>query len=311
MVTTFQNNLQDKFVVTWELVPGRGAREKCQEVILDYAQQAAKGNKVDAISITDNPGGNPAILPDILGCEILKLGIEPLVHFTCKDKNRNQIESQLYALDRAGIRNVLVMTGDYAFNGFYGRPKPVFDLDVPQVLDLISQMNKGLQVPTPKGFTTLKSTNFFAGAAVSPFKATEAEQLMQYSKLAKKIKNGASFIITQVGYDARKFQEVLYIKNMIDKEIALIGNIFILTPGSARLMNQNKIPGCVVTDELLNEIQQEKSNPEAKLIRAAKLYAVLKGMGYSGVHIGGYNVSYEQVEFVIDRGEELSSIGKI
>ena len=37
---------------------------------------------------------------DFMGCEILKLGIEPLVHFTCKDKNRNQIESQLYALDQ-------------------------------------------------------------------------------------------------------------------------------------------------------------------------------------------------------------------
>jgi methylenetetrahydrofolate reductase (NADPH) len=34
--------------------------------------------------------------------EIVKLGIEPLVHFTCKDKNRNQIESELYALTGPG-----------------------------------------------------------------------------------------------------------------------------------------------------------------------------------------------------------------
>ncbi|MFZ7104222.1 MAG: methylenetetrahydrofolate reductase C-terminal domain-containing protein [Peptococcaceae bacterium] len=307
MVTNLQKSLQNKFSVTWELVPGRGAREKNQEIILDYAAQAAKGRKIDAISLTDNPGGSPGILPDELGSEIIKLGIEPLIHFTCKDKNRNQMESQLYALDRVGIRNILVMTGDYSLAGFKGRPKPVFDLDSVQALELISQLNRGLEIPSLKGTVILKPGSFFAGAAVSPFKGTEAEQLLQYGKLSKKIKNGANFIITQVGYDARKYQELLLFKKLIGVDTPVIGNIFLLTPGSARLMNGNKIPGCVVTKKLLQEVEQEKSDPQAKFLRAAKLYAVLKGIGYSGVHIGGHNLSYEQVEYVIDKGEELSS----
>ena len=89
------------FSVTWELVPGRGAREEAQQNVLAAAERAARGGRVHALTITDNPGGNPAILAGCLGAEILRLGIEPLVHFTCKDKNRNQIESELYALDRA------------------------------------------------------------------------------------------------------------------------------------------------------------------------------------------------------------------
>ena len=63
--------------VAWELVPGRGSREKLQEDALMAAEQAAKGGRIDAVTITDNPGGNPAILADDLGREILKLGVEP------------------------------------------------------------------------------------------------------------------------------------------------------------------------------------------------------------------------------------------
>jgi len=57
---------------------------------------AVKGGKIHAVTITDNPGGKPALPADALGAELCRLGIEPLVHFTCKDKNRNQLESNLY-----------------------------------------------------------------------------------------------------------------------------------------------------------------------------------------------------------------------
>ena len=85
---TFQQSLQakDVFSVTWELVPGRGAREKAQDVVFASAEKAAKGGRIHALTITDNPGGHPALAAEMLGVEINKLGIEPLVHFTCKDK---------------------------------------------------------------------------------------------------------------------------------------------------------------------------------------------------------------------------------
>ena len=81
MENKFKDSLLDKdtMSVTWEVVPGRGAREKAQETALAQAESAAKGGKVHAVTITDNPGGNPAILADYLGVEILKMGIEPLV----------------------------------------------------------------------------------------------------------------------------------------------------------------------------------------------------------------------------------------
>lgn len=313
MENKFKKSLFDKntLSVTWELVPGRGANEKAQETVLASAEQAAKGGRIHALTITDNPGGNPAILADYLGTEILKFGIEPLVHFTCKDKNRNQMESQLYALDRAKVRNLLVMTGDYPVSGFQGRPKPVFDLDPLNTLQLISKMNKGLEVPGLKGVTHHTPSDFFAGVAVSPFKSTESELMLQYYKLKKKIECGAQFIVTQLGYDVRKFHELLQFLKIYNLDLPVMGNIYVLPYGAAKMMNQNKLPGCVVTDKLLAELDLEKSDPDKgvgrRMLRAAKLYAVLKGIGVAGVHIGGHNLKYEQVEYILDKGEELSS----
>ena len=222
-----------EFPVTWELVPGRGAKEAAQEKALALASQAADGKKILALTLTDNPGGTPAMSADFMGCEILKLGIEPLVHFTCKDKNRNQSESQLYALDRAGVRNLLVMSGDYPVSGFQGRPAPVFDLDPVHTLQLITDMNRGLTYPGIKGNVTHQPGDFFPGAVVSPFKATEAEQMSQYYKLKKKIAAGAQFIVTQLGYDARKFHEVLLFMKQNGLNIPLVGNCLLYTSDAA------------------------------------------------------------------------------
>ena len=310
----FRQSLLDPktFSVTWELVPGRGAREKAQQNVLAAAEQAARGGRIHALTITDNPGGNPAILAGCLGAEILRLGIEPLVHFTCKDKNRNQIESELYALDRAEVRNLLVMSGDYPAAGFQGRPAPVFDLDPIHVLELIIQMNRGLEYPGLKETVRHQKSEFFPGAAVSPFKATEAEQMVQYFKLRKKIGAGAQFVVTQLGYDARKFHEALQFMRLSGLDVPIVGNIYVLPFGAAKLMNQNRIPGCVVTDKLLTVLDRERSEPDkgikARLLRAARMYAFMKGMGFSGVHIGGHNLKYEEVEEIIARGESLAPV---
>ncbi len=77
------------------------------------------------------------------------------------------------------------------------------------------------------------------------------------------------------------------------------------------MMNRNDLPGSVVTDKLLADLDRERNDPDkgekARILRAARMYAILKGMGYSGVHIGGHNIKYEQVEEIIRQGEALTS----
>ncbi len=301
----------DVFCITWEQIPGRGAFEMQQEELVENARRAASRGKIHAVSVTDNPGGNPAISTEILCTEIKKLGIEPLVHLAFRDKNRNQCESLLYGLAALGVRNLLLLTGDYpSSGGFKGRSKPVFDLDSVQGLQLIEMMNNGMKQETLGRTTTLAPTDFFAGAAVSPFKQSEPELMGQYYKLKKKIEAGAKFLITQVGYDARKYHELQQWLKLNNYNIPVLANIYILPYGAARTMNANQIPGCVVTDKLLAELQDERGTKDkgrsARLNRAAKMYAITKGMGYAGAHIGGHGATYEMVEYIIDKGEELA-----
>ena len=301
----------DTFCITWEQVAGRGAFEMQQEEIIENARKAARRQKVHAVSVTDNPGGNPAISTEILCTEIKKLGIEPLVHLAFRDKNRNQCESLLFGLAALDVRNILMLTGDYPSSaGFSGQSRPVFDLDSVNGLQLVEIMNRGIEHEMAGRKMTLAPTDFFAGTAVSPFKQSEAELMCQYYKLKKKIEAGAQFVITQLGYDARKFHEILLWLKTNGHRIPVLANIYVLPFGAARVMNANQIPGAVVTEKLLGviaaEAKAEDKGRAARFERAAKLYAIAKGMGFAGAHIGGHGLTYETLEQIIDTGEELS-----
>jgi len=301
----------DTFCITWEQIPGRGAFEMQQEDLIENARRAAKRGRIHAVSVTDNPGGNPAISTEILCIEVRKQGIEPLVHLAFRDKNRNECESVLYGLAGLGVRNLLMLTGDYPSDGgFKGRSKPVFDLDSVHGLQLVEMMNAGMDHETMGRKTKLAPTDLFAGAAVSPYKQTEAELMGQYYKLKKKIEAGAKFIIPQLGYDARKMHELLTWLKVHGYNIPVLANIYVLPLGAARVMNSNAIPGAVVTDKLLGTIVEEAKDKgkvkSARILRAAKMYALAKGMGYAGAHIGGHGISYEALEEIIDKGEELA-----
>ena len=321
---TMANSLKEafengSFVVTCEMIPGRGARSETQEKLVAQAKELFATGRVHAISITDNPGGNPALSSDAFASELLSYGITPLVHMSCKDRNRNMLTSALYVMERAGIQNILAMTGDYPTSGWSGVARPVFDLDPVQLLQMISDMNAGLRVTNAGEAVPAEDakseppTHFFAGACISPFKYNEGELIPQYFKLNKKIHAGAQFVISQVGYDARKMQELIwYMNDHGYGDIPAIANIYILPAGAARYMNGGGVPGVVVTDELLATLTQERDSSEdkgkqARLLRAAKMIAIARGMGYRGVHIGGTGVNAQSVCQILDMADELQN----
>ncbi|TFG57850.1 MAG: methylenetetrahydrofolate reductase, partial [Spirochaetales bacterium] len=130
------------------------------------------------------------------------------------------------------------------------------------------------------------------------------------AKLAKKIECGAQFIIPQVGYDMRKMDEILQWLNYKNLKVPVLANIYILPYSVSKFMNANNVPGCVVTDKMVADLAAEAAAPDkgkaARLLRAAKHYAIAKGMGCAGAHLAGHNISYQMVEYIIDKGEELS-----
>jgi methylenetetrahydrofolate reductase (NADPH) len=299
-----------EFAVTCELIPGRGHKGRSIDAITEFVHGVRSIPQVKALSITDNAGGNPALSADILSFDIHADGTDILVHFACKDMNRNFVESRAYALARRGIRNLLVITGDFPISGFFGVPKPVFDIDSVSALHYLRLMNEGLEVEGAKGKSRLERTDFFLGAVVSPFKWTEGPAMMQYCKLEKKLAMGADFIVTQLGYDMRKLRELItYVRTELGSPVPLMGSVYVLTAGAAALMNRGEIPGCWASDELLARLREEAKEKDKgkqkRLERAARMVAILRGLGYNGTHIEGLALKVEDVDFIVRRSEDI------
>ncbi len=296
-----------EFVVTLEAVPAAGPSGRGIDTLLKDAEELAADGRIHAMSLTDNPGGGHAIMPDELAREIQAVGLDCIVHFTCKDLTRNGAVSRGYALERMALRNILALTGDYPKEGYWGASKPAFDLDAVTLIKLLGDMNAGLVDVDRKG-APAPACDFFVGACVSPFKQTEAEQMTQYYKLHRKLNAGARFVISQLGYDMRKVQELKQHLDLQGVEVPVIGNVYVLNAGVARTMNANQVPGAVVPDALLRYLESFPKGKEGRprfLERAAKMFAVVRGLGYQGVHLGGFGLKVEEAKEIIDRAAEF------
>ena len=313
MTNSFREKLEntDDFLLTFELVPGMTVKGTNAQKVLSFARQAKAEGLLDALTITDNPGGNPALSPDVLGGDIKETGIEPIVHFACRDWNRYGAFSRALQLSRLSIENLLVVTGDYPAQGLEGTAKPCFDLDSATMLCMLNGLNHGAEMSCEnQGKSIPEKTNFFLGAAVSCFKHAESETINQYYKLLKKIHNGAKFAITQICYDARKFHELLQFLRDSNCEIPVLGSVYVPSPRAVRFMNRGGVPGVFVPQKMLEQIQSEAKGPDkgksASLTRAAKLIAVLKGLGYRGAHLAG-PPTYEDIRTIILQFRNIKS----
>jgi methylenetetrahydrofolate reductase (NADPH) len=294
----------EKFVVTLELVPGRESSGRTIDTIQGISRDAKSDGRVTAVSITDNPGGNPALSPDALGREIVEAGLDVIVHFTCRDTNRVGMESRALQLAHMGMKNILALTGDYSGTGFGGKGTPVFDFDSVVLTSMLKDLNQRL-------IKTGHSSIFVTGCAVSPFKYTESETWVQYRKLERKVEAGATFTITQLGYDVDKYEELLTFKKDRGLQIPALASLYLLDKRSARPMHAGRVPGVHVAQSLFEKVMQEWEDSTAGKLKAiertARLGVVLKGIGYKGIHIGGIHDNFETVAKILDRMSEIEA----
>lgn len=283
------------FAIGVELVSTRGTVAEARAAkSVAFARELAAHDRVDWVSITDNAGGNPQLAPAALGELIRSAGREVVVHLSCKDFNRNALESEAWHLASLGLHNLLVLSGDYSGRGIHGGAKPVFDIDSVGLLTLLAEMNAGLDVTRPgaKQTAQLGGTAFFPGCVVNNFKLHENEVVPQLLKLERKLHCGARWIINQIGYDSRKAHELIAWLSAHDwGHVPLIGNVYMLNPGVARLFRAQKIPGVILSDELAALCERHAGSPDRGqaffLELAAKQLAIYRGLGYRGGYLGG------------------------
>jgi 5,10-methylenetetrahydrofolate reductase len=266
------------------------------------ASAIPRGFDFVGVTLPQNPGGTANIDPSNALDRILAEGLlgelDCIPHISCKDQNVNAIVSSLVGFRNSGVETLLLVTGDKPIGA-----KGVFDLDSIGLLQLVRDMNNESYIKArPQDLD--KVHQFFPGAAVSPFKYTEASLMQQYYKMEKKIACGAKFLITQTGWDWKKSQELFtYLKsNKIN--VPVIGNVYVLstTTAAPRLMHDLKLTGCFVSDELLAKLYSE--NFSQHIERAAQQVAMYKSMGAAGVDIGGIH-DFETFTQILKRATEI------
>ncbi len=149
-------------VVLVEMVPPRSTdiTKSVEGAIL------LKESGVDAINIPDGPRASARMTGLALSVVIeQKVGIETVIHYTCRDRNLLGMQSDLLGASVLGAKNILAITGDPPMIGDYPQATAVFDIDAIGLVHLISNLNHGIDVGEKR---IGDPTSFFTGVGVDP-----------------------------------------------------------------------------------------------------------------------------------------------
>jgi len=283
-----------RFCYVVELVASALQREAR---LLEVASRLARVPDVVAGSITSYAGGAMGHDPTRVGAAARARGLTPNVHVTCVGQDRVGLRKTIEELHALGIQNVFALTGDWPRPRKDGPPPetPVFDVDSVQLVGMLDEARRAGRA-------------FHVAVAVSPFKYVEGDCRWQYRKLEKKIAAGADLAITQVGWDTAKFREL---KRYLDEHglrTPVLGNVYVLGPRAAERMARGEPPGCWVSPALLDAVRREAQAKDgglrARLERAARTVAVLRGLGYAGAYLGGTHDA-DHIAWIARRAREL------
>jgi homocysteine S-methyltransferase len=281
-----------KKVVTVELDPPKGL--DCGNILTGCAILREAG--ADAINLAENPLARVRMGNMALAALIQReVGIEVIVHVTCRDRNLIGMQSDLMGASLLGIRSILAVTGDPASIGEQGGATSVFDLNSFSLIRLLRDLNSGINglgAPIDRG------TGFTIGAAFNP---NTSKMETQVARLEKKIANGAQFVQTQPIYDINVLDDMIERTKHIDIPI-LPGVLPLVSERNTEFLH-NEVPGIVIPDEIRSRMrgrEKEDGIREGLAIAREFIAAAMERVGgfYIIPPFGKYRVATELVRFI-------------
>lgn len=241
-----------EFVITTELTPPKG---------IDVSELLAKADALrglaDGINLTDSPRARMAVEPKSVARLLIERGLEPIVQFTARDRNRLALQADVLGAALLGVRNAVFMAGDQPKIGDHPDAKPVFDLTTLQMLEAARALNGGHDMMGNE----LKGTPaLFLGATANPGAAnleTEVENTR------RKAEAGAQFLQTQAIYDAQSLERFNAAAKL--DGVALIAGIIPLKSSKMAKWMNDSIPGIRVPDALIAQMDAVAGDAEAEL----------------------------------------------
>jgi homocysteine S-methyltransferase len=281
-----------KRIVTVELDPPHGL--DCANVLAGSRALMEAG--ADAINLAENPLARVRMGNIALGSRIQQeVGIEVIVHITCRDRNLLGLHSELMGASLLGIRSILAVTGDPARLGDQAGASSVFDLNSFGLIKLLCDLNAGVN---GQGNTIGQGTGFFIGCAFNP---NTSKMAAQVSRLAKKVACGARFAQTQPIYDVASLDEMLELTAPLGIPV-LPGILPLVSERNCEFLH-NEVPGIVIPEEVRERMRgkdKETGVKEGLAIAREFIAGVRDRVGgfYLIPPFGKYEIAEELITFI-------------
>ncbi|HEY4357669.1 MAG TPA: bifunctional homocysteine S-methyltransferase/methylenetetrahydrofolate reductase [Acidobacteriaceae bacterium] len=207
-----------EFVTLVEIVPPKGF--DCSKELAGAELLARRG--VHAINVPDSPRASARMSAQSLCVQIQqKVGIETVLHYTCRDRNILGIQGDLLGVRSSGLRNILCLTGDPPKMGNYPDATAVFDVDAIGLVGIVQGLNHGFDLGrNPIG----GSTGFTVAVAANPGVPDLDHEVRRF---AAKVEAGGEYCITQPVFDQRLLEQ--FLRRIEGFRIPVIAGIWPLT----------------------------------------------------------------------------------
>ena len=189
-----------EFLTMVEIVPPKGIDIR-KEV---EGARFLKSVGVDAVNIPDSPRASARMSNQALSLLIQReVGIEAILHYTCRDRNVLCIQSDLLGAAAVGIKNLICITGDPPKMGNYPDATAVFDVDAIGLVNIVRSLNQGLDLGgNPIG----TGTGFVIGVGANPGLTDLDEEIRRFEY---KVEAGAEYAVTQPVFDLSLLENFL------------------------------------------------------------------------------------------------------
>ncbi len=282
------------FAVTAETTPPDSA-----DPAAVLARVEALRGLVDAVNVTDGAGARAHMSALACAAILVRDGIEPVLQFTARDRNRIALQGDLIGAAALGIPNILCLHGDDPGNGDQPDAKPVYDLDSRTLIRTARGLRNGA---LPGGRPVEPPPRLFIGAAEAP--REPGDDWLPDGILAK-IDAGADFFQTQYCFDMgvlRRYMARLGDHGIPEKTYILVGIGPLASARSARWMNDNLF-GVDIPDGLIARLEgAADQRAEGRRICAELLHELRQIDGVAGAHLMAPRQEQEIARVIEDSG---------
>jgi methionine synthase / methylenetetrahydrofolate reductase(NADPH) len=239
-----------EFVTMVEIVPPKGT-DIHKEI---EGARFVKSVGVDGINIPDSPRASARMSNQALSLLVQQqVGIEAILHYTCRDRNVLCIQSDLLGAAATGIHNLICITGDPPKMGNYPDATAVFDVDAIGLVNIVHNLNRGLDIGgNPIG----AGTGFVIGVGANPGVPNLDEEIRRFEY---KVEAGAEYAVTQPVFDLSLLEN--FLRRIAHYRIPVVAGIWpLVSVRNAEFMkNELRVS---VPDAILERMAATKT-PEA------------------------------------------------